>query len=98
MKTTATARLPRPLLFLLLAYGAASLLHFAHNAEFLADYPNMPAWLTRAQVYGVWLAITALGLAGCHLMRIGYRIDACPFGRRSTRLLWAGRSAFATSC
>ena len=59
---------------LLLAYGAASLLHFAHNAEFLADYPNMPAWLTRAQVYGVWLAITALGLAGCHLMRIGYRI------------------------
>lgn len=62
------------MLVLLLAYGAASLLHFAHNAEFLAEYPNMPAWLTRAQVYGVWLGITAIGLFGALLVRSGYRI------------------------
>ena len=36
---------------LLLLYLAASLLHFVHNAEFLSDYPNLPAWLTRSQVY-----------------------------------------------
>jgi hypothetical protein len=32
---------------LLLAYAAASLAHHVHNAEFLADYPNMPRWITR---------------------------------------------------
>jgi|CXWL01.1.fsa_nt_gi hypothetical protein len=67
-------RLPRALLLLMLAYGAASLLHFAHNAEFLAEYPNMPAWLTRAQVYGVWLGITAIGVSGALLVRSGNRI------------------------
>ena len=73
MKATTAARLPRALVLLLLGYGAASLLHFVHNAEFLAEYPNMPTWLTRAQVYGVWLGITAIGLAGCLLMRFGHR-------------------------
>jgi hypothetical protein len=49
---------------LLLVYAAASLLHFAHNAEFLADYPNMPAGLSRSTVYAAWLGITAVGLTG----------------------------------
>ena len=56
----------------MLAYGLASLLHFAHNAEFLADYPNMPAWISRAKVYAVWLGITAIGAAGYLLFRFGY--------------------------
>ena len=30
---------------LLLAYTAASLFHYIHNAEFLDAYPGMPAWL-----------------------------------------------------
>ena len=42
-------------------YCLASLAHFAHNAEFLGAYPNMPAWLSRFEVYAAWLAITALG-------------------------------------
>ena len=54
---------------LLLLYCVASLVHFAHNAEFLADYPNLPAWLTRVQVYAVWLGITALGVLGYCLRR-----------------------------
>jgi len=36
-------------------------LHFAHNAEYLADYPNLPDWLSRSQVYIAWLAIGLLG-------------------------------------
>jgi TRAP-type uncharacterized transport system fused permease subunit len=57
---------------LLLLYGVASLVHFAHNAEFLADYPNLPLWLTRARVYGAWLAVTALGVLGYLLARARY--------------------------
>jgi hypothetical protein len=64
--------LPRFLLVLLLAYAAASLAHHVHNAEFLADYPNMPAWLTRGQVYLAWLAVTAIGLIGYALFRRGF--------------------------
>jgi len=32
----------------LAAYAAASLFHHVHNAEFLDQYPNMPAWLSPA--------------------------------------------------
>ena len=56
---------------LTLLYGIASLAHFAHNAEFLMDYPNLPSWLTPAQVYVVWLGITALGALGYLLLRAG---------------------------
>lgn len=56
---------------LTLLYGVASLVHFAHNAEFLMDYPNLPSWLTRAQVYVVWLGITGLGTLGYVLLRAG---------------------------
>jgi hypothetical protein len=53
-------RLPAVLLVLLSLYGAASLFHHAHNAEFLAEYPNMPMWLTRAKVY-IALGFDGLG-------------------------------------
>jgi hypothetical protein len=49
---------------LLLVYLAASLLHFAHNAEFLNDYPNLPAWLTRSQVYLTWIGLAVVGIGG----------------------------------
>jgi hypothetical protein len=64
----------KPLLILLLAYGAASLVHYAHNAEFLADYPNMPAWLSRAKVYVAWLGVTAIGVLGYLLARRGHQL------------------------
>jgi hypothetical protein len=53
---------------------AASLLHHAHNAEFLDDYPNMPTWLSRTSVYAAWLAATLVGIAGYVLLRRGYRV------------------------
>lgn len=57
------------LLSLLLAYAAASLFHHVHNAEFIGQYPNLPAWLSRAQVYGAWLGVTAVGVLGYVLLR-----------------------------
>jgi hypothetical protein len=59
---------------LLLAYAAASLVHFAHNAEFLDEYPNMPVWLSPAIVYGVWVGITVIGVVGYLIFRRGYRL------------------------
>jgi hypothetical protein len=58
---------------LCLAYAAASLIHFAHNAEFLADYPNMPEWLSRSEVYVAWLGLTAVGAAGYVLFHRGFQ-------------------------
>lgn len=70
MKTAART----PLLWFLLLYGAASLVHFSHNAEFLDEYPNLPSWLSRAQIYAVWCGVTAIGVAGYALHRVGYRL------------------------
>lgn len=57
---------------LLFAYAAASLVHHVHNAEFLSEYPNMPAWITRPAVYAAWLCETSLGAAGYLILRRGY--------------------------
>jgi hypothetical protein len=57
---------------LLFAYATASLVHHVHNAEFLADYPNMPAWITRPAVYAAWLCETMLGATGYLLLRRGH--------------------------
>jgi hypothetical protein len=59
---------------MLLLYLAASLLHFAHNAEYLSDYPNLPAWLGRGDVYLVWLGLAAVGVGGYALYRGGWRL------------------------
>jgi hypothetical protein len=64
---------PRDLIVLMIAYGVASLVHFVHNAEFLFEYPNMPAWLSRVDVYIAWLGITAIGIAGYILVGHGHR-------------------------
>ena len=60
------------LLTFLVAYAAAGLFHYSHNAEFLDQYPNMPAWLSRAQVYTAWLGVTAVGVVGFFLARSRY--------------------------
>jgi hypothetical protein len=63
----------KTLAVLLVLFGACSLVHFVHNAEFVADYPNMPAGWSRSGVYGAWLAMTATGLAGWFALERGYR-------------------------
>lgn len=69
-----SARIPKHVCLLIAVYGVASLVHFAHNAEFLADYPNLPQWLTRAKVYLAWLAITSVGAVGIALLQRRWRI------------------------
>lgn len=64
----------RALPWLLLLYCAASLLHFWHNAEYVADYPNLPRWITEVSVYGTWLAIALFGLTGYLLFRRRHRM------------------------
>lgn len=64
-------KFPRFVWALVLVYFCASLAHFAHNAEYIAFYPNMPAWLTREKVYLAWMAVTAVGVAGMALMQLG---------------------------
>jgi purine-cytosine permease-like protein len=55
--------------WLMLAYAAASLLHFLHNALYVRDYPQLPAWLTASGVCAAWLALTLLGATGYGLYR-----------------------------
>ena len=57
----------------LVLYAAASLLHFAHNAEYLTQYPNLPPSWSRADVYIAWCFLTALGVTGYVLYRRGNR-------------------------
>ena len=66
--------LPKHVWALLGLYFLASLAHFVHNAEYIAYYPNMPAWLTRDKVYLAWLAITGVGVAGLAALHLGWRM------------------------
>jgi hypothetical protein len=52
------------IVWLALIYGAASLIHHVHNALFLSDYPNMPAWLTPARVMVAWGFVASIGAGG----------------------------------
>lgn len=63
-----------PLSIALIVAAAASFLHHAHNAEFLDQYPNMPAWLSPGGVYAAWSAATAIGAGGYWLLTHGYRL------------------------
>jgi hypothetical protein len=58
----------------LVACAAVTLVHHAHNAHFLGEYPNLPAGLSPARIYLAWLLATALGVAGYALLRARYRM------------------------
>ena len=75
MTMTSRGTILKALPWLLASYVAASFIHFAHNAEFLADYPNLPAWLSRAGVYGAWFAQLAIGVLGYALYRRGRELS-----------------------
>jgi hypothetical protein len=75
------AALPASLWWLVALYSVASLVHFWHNAEFIAFYPNMPAWLSRDEVYLAWLAVSAVGLVSGVMWLSGWRrIALCVLG------------------
>ena len=68
----------RTLAILLLVYATASLIHFTHNAEFVADYPNLPASWSRGDIYLAWLAVSAVGMAGWLVVARGYLVIGLP--------------------
>ena len=61
----------RSLLIVLLIFGAASLVHFIHNAESIRDYPGLPLSWTRSDVYLAWIGMTAVGVCGWQLLCYG---------------------------
>lgn len=65
--------MPTLLPILLLIYLAASLIHFIHNAEFLAEYPNLPTSRTRSGVYFAWITMMIVGVGGWTLVSRGYQ-------------------------
>jgi hypothetical protein len=69
----------KTLFILLLIYWAASLIHFVHNAEFLVDYPNMPASWSRTGVYFAWMGMTVVGVAGWILLSRGHQLSGLLF-------------------
>jgi hypothetical protein len=73
---TRPALFPKHVWVLLTLYGLASLMHFAHNAEYIAFYPNMPVWLTRENVYLAWLAVTSVGVLAVVFASAGWRAAA----------------------
>jgi hypothetical protein len=65
--------LPKAVGILFVTYFVANLAHFVHNAEFIAFYPNMPAWITRETVYLAWLSIASVGVTGLVVLKLGLR-------------------------
>ena len=76
MPSTRARPLPAHLWALVGLYCIASLVHFAHNAEYIAAYPHIPAWATAETIYVVWLAVTGVGAIGVALSRLGLRSAA----------------------
>lgn len=64
----------RSLEWAMLAHCCASLLHFVHNGVFVDEYPNLPSSITVPVIIWTWLGITAIGVAGCIVLRSGREI------------------------
>ena len=62
------------LTWLVLIFAFASLVHFAHNATYLAEYPNMPKWLTSAGVWLAWAAQVCVGVIGYLTVQSKFRL------------------------
>lgn len=61
---------------LFVLYTSASLIHFSHNAEYIAFYPGLPAYMTRESVYLAWLAVAGVGLLALAARWRGWRRSA----------------------
>ena len=73
-RAIAETRDDRGLRAAVLLFAACSLVHFIHNAEFLAEYPGLPRTWTRLGIYGAFAAVTAVGCVGWLLLRRGPRL------------------------
>lgn len=80
---------------LMLLYGAASLVHFVHNAAYLDAYPNMPVWLTPTGVMASWLLVAAVGFLGYSLLKRGHGRSGAFFVAAFACLGFAGLDHYA---
>ena len=71
---TPTPTLPKHIQLLFLIFFIANLTHFVHNAEYIAYYPGIPAWLTREKVYLAWVAGVSVGLVGLLVTRTRFKL------------------------
>lgn len=69
-------RFHSPMLVLATLYTLASLAHFTHNAEYIAYYPGLPAWMTRESVYLAWLGVAAVGIVAAVAYSQGWKRTA----------------------
>jgi len=69
-------QLPKHVWFLAALYCCASLIHFTHNAQYIAFYPNMPPSITPGTVYRAWIAIKVVGGMAAVFSLAGWRIGA----------------------
>ena len=69
MQTPAIPKIPKHIQLLFLVFFIPNLTHFAHNAEYIAFYPGLPAWLSREKVYLAWVAGVSVGLVGLLVCR-----------------------------
>ena len=56
--------------WLLLANVAGSILHYAHNLLFFAEYPE-PTWINRSMIDAFWFFMTPLAWIGYRLIQHG---------------------------
>ena len=71
--------LPKHIQLLVVVFFAANLMHFVHNAEYIAYYPGMPSWLTREKVYLAWVAGASIGLSGLLVYRTKLKVLGLAF-------------------
>lgn len=69
-------RFHSPMLVLATLYTLASLAHFTHNAEYIAYYPGLPAWMTRESVYLAWWGVAAVGIVAAVAYSQGWKRTA----------------------
>jgi hypothetical protein len=79
MRGSGEERAKRALPGLLILCAAVSFWHFAHNAEYLAQYPNLPSSWSRADIYVAWCCVTTLGVVGYLLYFRGNRVVGLTF-------------------
>jgi hypothetical protein len=77
--TSNSTLMSKPFWALIGLYTVASLIHFVHNAQYIAFYPNMPSWITSATVYKAWLAIALVGTVGIGFLKIGWSVVGAIF-------------------
>ncbi len=76
MSLMSFAIFPRSVLTIAAVYFAASLAHFAHNAEYIAFYPGMPGWLTPEKVYLAWVGVSVPGVLAFVFARFSMAVPA----------------------